>query len=1019
MPDGGTAAALADSFAEEVTAAFTNYGTNTTGVLQAGEVLAALRQLRLRVVDSPQVEALLPPLGSPAINRAQFESIVDKVLNIQQTIDERRAAMQAELQNPQLKAVLERHKGTIGDLFLSHAILRSLGGRAISRETLLEMLRGLGLVPARISEESVRKILLDNGLDTIAIDDFTEVLMHLANAAAVRHTDRNVPPELRLSELLRAVEANFQASPHPAPSAQAEQRFQRQHEQTMATIHAAAAARGKHGDGGGGSGQHSLAPTPAPPKPPAFLNLPDGLVSVAGAGGGGHPSGSRYVQSRPASGDGRLQTQQSRYRPSHLTQGAAEMGTAAERAAERAAAAEITASRAMRLDAPRDLQVDAELFALRSHVATLETSLAHAEEQLRRQQGLVQQQAAAALHGAGRRSPRAMTPAVVGADEQDEHAAALLGFERVKTRVATLAAQNSSLAAQTELAKASTASAQSQLQRERQMEQRERRLLGELDSLRAKNAKLEMMLTSARVEAKEWQAKYAREGTRQMATSLLISDGRPASKAQKARGGGGGGGVGGVSMPHVTFGGSILTGSAANSGVLTGGDGGGFAASGQPLAAMGGPNQVLSLQTQLLHVQGLLEREQRESGALRAQVQALEARVGPAPRVDPSAVGLLEFASAIRPRPLGGDSAVGISALPPVGTSAPSPPSAGESTSTPAVAAAAPPPASPSPVPKAASSAAAAAAASSSGVGGSASTQGGSSTLAATHALWVDDVRDCSSQRDRDAFGAHQLVGPPRTYPMHGNVAGAWQPEADATSGGERAASVHLDFASPMYVSGVEIYETYLPGSVTAVALWSGRTDGSGAAGWDVVWRGEPQRSLPAEARIFSPSLEARSYATKHVRLELALPQRPNAAAATRDEAGAAPARHAQGRAPQIDAVRLIGMRAPTDAAPSDAPPRGAAGTAGKGGMNAGSSQSPRDGSPRQSTIFAEPGSHAANAVHGPRFRQVEAELHAVKEGHAREMQQLRTYVQQLRGYSEGLRIELDRAKAELLRRGE
>ena len=51
--------------------------------------------------------------------------------------------------------------------------------------------------------------------------------------------------------------------------------------------------------------------------------------------------------------------------------------------------------------------------------------------------------------------------------------------------------------------------------------------------------------------------------------------------------------MGGVSMPHVTFGGSILTGSAANSGVLTGGDGGGFAASGQPLAAMGGPNQVL------------------------------------------------------------------------------------------------------------------------------------------------------------------------------------------------------------------------------------------------------------------------------------------------------------------------------------------------------------------------------------------------------------------------------------------
>ena len=59
-------------------------------------------------------------------------------------------------------------------------------------------------------------------------------------------------------------------------------------------------------------------------------------------------------------------------------------------------------------------------------------------------------------------------------------------------------------------------------------------------------------------------------------------------------------------------------------------------------------------------------------------------------------------------------------------------------------------------------------------------------------------------------------------------------------------------------------------------------------------------------------------------------------------------------------------------------------------------------------------GSHAVASSSGPKYRQAEAQLAKVKEGHAREMRQLRAYVEQLRAYGEAMRAELDRTKAEL-----
>ena len=50
----------------------------------------------------------------------------------------------------------------------------------------------------------------------------------------------------------------------------------------------------------------------------------------------------------------------------------------------------------------------------------------------------------------------------------------------------------------------------------------------------------------------------------------------------------------------------------------------------------------------------------------------------------------------------------------------------------------------------------------------------------------------------------------------------------------------------------------------------------------------------------------------------------------------------------------------------------------------------------------------------GPRYRLAEAEVQALKEGHARELRQLRDYIDTLRGYGERMRDEVDKQKAEL-----
>ena len=286
--------------------------------------------------------------------------------------------------------------------------------------------------------------------------------------------------------------------------------------------------------------------------------------------------------------------------------------------------------------------------------------------------------------------------------------------------------------------------------------------------------------------------------------------------------------------------------------------------------------------------------------------------------------------------------------------------------------------------------------------GGRAAASTSAPVLTALHHEWVDSVLAFSSERDDDGYAARQLVGPPRVYPMHGHAMGAWQPKRRA--GGE---FVEVRFAHPMYISEIEIYETYAAGGVTSISLWRGESEGGG---WDTVWTGDAtSANEPREARRFVPPISQRAYATQHARLEM------SASASTPTDAPAAAASTTDVAA-QIDAIRAVGMRAPKEAAAADSPRHATTTTTTTTKPTGGGSppSSPFKAAGGADAAFHVPGSAQAAMTAGPRYRQVEAELRSLKEGHAREMRQLRAYVDQLRSYGERMRTELDQTKAQL-----
>merc|ERR1712154_276617 len=122
---------------------------------------------------------------------------------------------------------------------------------------------------------------------------------------------------------------------------------------------------------------------------------------------------------------------------------------------------------------------------------------------------------------------------------------------------------------------------------------------------------------------------------------------------------------------------------------------------------------------------------------------------------------------------------------------------------------------------------------------------------------WVKKVVKYSSQYNDDGWSAKQTVGPPKVFPRHGDLNGAW-----ASAECDQHQYLELKFKTRVRPTAINIYETFNPGAVVAVRA-RGKSDS-----WEVLWSTDNPQCL-TESRIFSPVIKDVSFKTSVIRIEV------------------------------------------------------------------------------------------------------------------------------------------------------
>jgi hypothetical protein len=102
-------------------------------------------------------------------------------------------------------------------------------------------------------------------------------------------------------------------------------------------------------------------------------------------------------------------------------------------------------------------------------------------------------------------------------------------------------------------------------------------------------------------------------------------------------------------------------------------------------------------------------------------------------------------------------------------------------------------------------------------------------------------------------WSAREMIGAPNVHPKCGDIRGAWAPTGSATT-----AQLELRFATPVYATQLNVYETNVPGSITRVEFIS--ADGTDGIGQNFVV------STPNCPNIFTVNTSTR-FLTNRVRL--------------------------------------------------------------------------------------------------------------------------------------------------------
>lgn len=122
-------------------------------------------------------------------------------------------------------------------------------------------------------------------------------------------------------------------------------------------------------------------------------------------------------------------------------------------------------------------------------------------------------------------------------------------------------------------------------------------------------------------------------------------------------------------------------------------------------------------------------------------------------------------------------------------------------------------------------------------------------------AQWVYRVTGFSSQYNDHSWSANQVIGPPNVYPSYGDLRNTWASKViDANQ------FINLEFQEALYVTAIDIYETFHAGGVKAI---SGKDPGGA---WVTLWSTDAV-SVIGQARIFSPTLQKVGFPIKEIQI--------------------------------------------------------------------------------------------------------------------------------------------------------
>ncbi|XP_048237179.1 uncharacterized protein LOC125372143 [Haliotis rufescens] len=131
-------------------------------------------------------------------------------------------------------------------------------------------------------------------------------------------------------------------------------------------------------------------------------------------------------------------------------------------------------------------------------------------------------------------------------------------------------------------------------------------------------------------------------------------------------------------------------------------------------------------------------------------------------------------------------------------------------------------------------------------------------TTPALITLWVESVVQFSSQYGYLDWSAENIVGPPDVFPDYGDDPNAW-----ASAEWTGIEWIEVQISQSLYITKVDIYETYHAGGVKRVSAWNPST-----SSWDVLWQVSAV-SVLAASRIFSPPIQTPTYKTDQLRIEV------------------------------------------------------------------------------------------------------------------------------------------------------